>query len=92
MHVAERIRPRRKAHSEAKPDSIKQVLQAIKRRHNKRGLSFSPGAGALAATAMNGLKHLYVDTHGETEEHPTQHQDMLFTQGAEKRKRIPTEG
>jgi len=64
MHVAERIRPRRKAHSEAKPDSIKQVLQAVKRRHKKRGLSFSPGAGALAATAMNGLKHLYVDTHG----------------------------
>jgi len=64
IHVAGLIRPRSKSSKEAKPDSIKQVLQSIKRRHKRKGITFSPGAGSLAATAMNGMKHLYVKIHG----------------------------
>ena len=64
MYVASVIKPRSKTDAAAKPKSILQVVLGLKRQHKKRGSPFSMGSGAMMSTALDGIKRLYLETHG----------------------------
>jgi len=71
MWIAKRMIPRAKASVAPKPDSVMQVVRSLLRMQKHGGHRCSKGACWMVSLLLDGMKHLYLDEHGQDSLQPS---------------------
>ena len=71
MWIAKRMIPRAKTSVAPKPDSVMQVVRSLLRMQKHGGHRCSKGACWMVSLLLDGMKHLYLDEHGQDSLQPS---------------------